>query len=401
MPDADQAILRIAWLVIGSVLGNGGPASAVALALLVAFEAQADSLTNDLDLIQGHESLWNESLLWDKDVVLRAGFGYKDNVLMSPNSREGSSFFTSGIDLTIYRIPLDGWEANFSIVGDDIRYLRSPGGLRGEDLFISSAQVQKYFSGVWRSGLEVRYSYIDQVLEEFLSPGGARALEAKGNALGVRPFLRRDFSTNWWVQLEAPLARDWWQTPLDSNWKLGGQGIAGFSYAQHSQVALTGGGFYIPHDEWLAREASGNEIPGRKLAMWREVAELKWEHQWDETNRWATSTKLGFNHNRDNGGGYFDYYRYYLSEEVRFRSKDWEIKASAGLSYYHFPVQAISTPPAPTLHLTSVDVTVRLERRLYKNVRCFAAFEFEQAASNDPTAEYRDHVGSGGLTWEF
>ena len=55
MPDADQAILRIAWLVIGSVLGNGGPASAVALALLVAFEAQADSLTNDLDLIQGHE----------------------------------------------------------------------------------------------------------------------------------------------------------------------------------------------------------------------------------------------------------------------------------------------------------------------------------------------------------
>ena len=118
-------------------------------------------------------------------------------MLLAPNSRQGSPFFTSGLDLTILRLPLDGWEANLTIVGDDIRYFRHPGGLSGEDLFLASVQVQKYFGGVWRSGLELRYSYVDQVLEEFLIVGGARAVEAKGNTLVVRPFIRRDISSNW------------------------------------------------------------------------------------------------------------------------------------------------------------------------------------------------------------
>jgi hypothetical protein len=363
--------------------------------------AQTGSLTNNLELIPERGAIWKESLLWDKNVVLRAGFGYKDNVLLAPSAKEGSSFFTSGLDLTIYRLPLDGWEVSFSMVGDDVRYLRSPGGLHGEDLFLTSAQVQKYFAGVWRTGLELRYSYIDQVLEEFLTAGGAQAVEAKGNTLGARPFLRRDLCKNWWVQVEAPLAREWWQAPLDSSWKFGGQGILGFSYGPRSQVTLTGGDFYLAHEQWLARDALGNEIAGRRLTVSREIAELKWEHQWDATNRWSTTTKLGFNHSHDNGGGFFDYYRYYLSEEIRFRTRDWEIKASGGLSYYDFPVQTIDIPPAPTFHLTTVDVNVRLERRVFKTIRCFAAFEFEQAASDDPAAEYRDHVWSGGLSWEF
>lgn len=364
-------------------------------------QAQGETLTNQLELIPENTSLWNESMLWDKDIVLRAGFGYKDNVLLSPNGREGSAFFTSGLDLTIFRLPLDGWEVNFSVVGDDVRYLRSPGGLNGEDLFLASAQVQKYFGSVWRGGVELRYGYIDQVLEEFLIVGGAQAVEAKGNTIGVRPFIRRELSAQWWVQLEAPLARDWWQDPLDPTWKAGGQAILGLSYAPHSQLSLSGGSFYIPHDQWLARDALGNELAGKTLTVWREVAELKWDHQWDATNHWTSSTKLGFNYNRDNGGGYFNNFRYYLSEEIRYHSKDWEAKASAGLSYYYFPVQLIDTPPAPTLHLTALDVNLHLERRLYKSIRCFAAFEFEQSISNDPEAEYRAHVVSGGVSWEF
>ncbi len=363
--------------------------------------AQVSALTNDLELIPQNTSLWNESLLWDKDIVLRAGFGYKDNVLLAPSSPQGSPFFTSGLDLTIFRLPLDGWEVNFSAIGDDIRYLRRPDGLDAEDLWLASAQVQKYFGTVWRSGVELRYSYVDQVLQEFIIVGGAQAVHAVGNNLGLRPFVRRDLSTDWWLQLEAPLARDWWQAPLDSTWKFGGDAVLGFSYAPHSQLSLMGGSFYVPHDEWLARDALGNEIPGRKLTVWKQIAELKWSHQWDASNHWETATKLGFNHNGDNGGGYFDDYRYYASEELRFRTRNWEAKVSGTISYYHFPVQMIDTPPSPTLHLTSWEVSVRLERRIYKSIRSFLAFEYDQTASNDPGAEYRAHVGSGGLSWEF
>jgi len=363
--------------------------------------AAPDTLTNDLQLIPEDTSLWKESMLWDKDIVLRAGVGYKDNVLLAPNASQGSGFVASGLDLTLIRLPLDGWEVNFTIVGDDVRYFRNPGGLKGEDLFTSSVQVQKYLSARWRTGLEVRYSYIDQVLQELLMSGGVQAIEAKGNTLSTRPFVRRELSTNWWIQLEAPLERDWWQAPLDAYWKVGGQGIIGFSYGPHSQVSLSGGGFYIPHDEWLARDASGAEVPGRILAIQREVAELKWEHQWDARNRWSSITRIGFNRNRDNGGGFFNFYRYFASEELRFHTKDWEAKASVAWSYYDFPVQTIDTPPSPTLHLATVNAGLRLERRLYQSVRGFAAFEFEQTTSDDPASEYRYKIVTGGLSWEF
>ena len=389
--------------VIQFGIGSVGFTIGVAL-LLAAFAALAHAepaANTNLDLIPESKSLWTESLLWDKDIVVRAGVGYKDNVLLSPSSPQASPFFTCGFDLTVFRLPLDGWEVNFLIIGDDIRYFRSPGGLNSEDLFISSAQVQKYIGLQWRAGLELRYSYVDQVLNELLISGGVRAVEAQGNTLGLRPFIRRDLSTNWWVQLEAPLAREWWRSPLDSTWKFGGQAILGLSYGPHSQITLTGGALYIPHDEWLARDALGTELPGRKLDLWREVAELRWQQQWDAKDHWSTTTKLGFNHSHDNGGGFFDYTRYFATEEARFHTKDWEAKVSVGLSYYDFPVQTIDTPPAPKLHLTTFDAILRVERRLYKSIRCFAAFEYEQTASNDSLSEYRARVGAGGFSWEF
>jgi hypothetical protein len=373
----------------------------VVIGLASAARAQSDSLTNNLALIPEDDSIWKESLLWDKDVVLRAGFGYKDNVLLSPTMPQGSPFFTSGLDLTILRLPLDGWEVNVSIVGDDVRYTRSPGGLDREDLFIVNALVQRYFGHVWRAGIELRYSYVHQVLQEFLSAGGAQAVLAKGHLFGYRPFVRRELSTNWWVQAELPMAREWWQSPLDSVWKIGGQAFVGYDYAAHSHIAVGAGSFYIPHDEWLARDALGNEIPGKRLAVWRDVAELRWEHHWDSANRFATVLRLGFNHTRDNGGGFFDYYRYIASGEIRFHTKDWELKGTAGISYYDFPVQQVGPPPAPTLYLTTVDLGFRAERRLYKSLRCFAAFEFEKTISNDPASEYRYRVGTGGMSWEF
>ena len=60
----------------------------VLFALIAPCAAQglSDALTNDLALIPEDDSIWKESLLWDKDVVLRAGFGYKDNVLLAPSA---------------------------------------------------------------------------------------------------------------------------------------------------------------------------------------------------------------------------------------------------------------------------------------------------------------------------
>lgn len=387
-------------LLLLSGLGSSA-GEAASSAVLGTNSDVADLGTNGLELIPEKGALWTESMLWSRDIVVRFGLGYKDNVLLSPLLQQGSAFFTSGMDLTVLRLPLDGLEFTFSITGDDTRYWKAPDGVKGEDLWLASAQFQKYLLNEWRVGTEVRYIYADQVLEELAMTGGVSAVQAKGSTLGLRPFVRRDLNTNCWVQLEAPVTREWWQSPLDPDWKYGLQGLLGCSYGYHSECTFTCGGFYIPHSVWLARDAAGNELPGLRLALWRQVFEFKWEHEWDPRQRWCSTTKAGLQADLDNGGGYFDYNRYSLSEELRFRTPDWEIKAGAGVSYLDFLVQAVTAPPGPTLNLALLDCSLRVERRLYKTLRGFASYEHEQGLSNDPESTYHAEVVSAGMSWEF
>jgi hypothetical protein len=167
-------------------------------------------------------------------------------------------------------------------------------------------------------------------------------------------------------------------------------------------VALTYGAAYIAHDAWLATDATGTEIPGKKLALWQQTAELKWEHRWDAAQRWRSITKLGFQYEQDNGGGFYDYSLYSLSEELRFTTKNWEIKGTMGVSYYDFPVQpAESASPNPTLYITTLNLTLRAERRVYKSLKLFGAFAYERALSDQAESQYAVNIVTGGMSWEF
>ena len=340
-------------------------------------------------------------MLWDKEIVVRSGAGYRDNVLLSSEQVMGRPFFTVGLDLSILRFPLDGWQVGFAVTGDDIRYFRPAAGVNGEDLALVSLQVQKYFGGHWRFGCQTKYTYTDQVLQEVVGSGGVQAVQAQGSTFVMAPFVRRDLGTNWWIQFGLPVSRDWWQSPLDDYWKYGAEVVLGCAYARHSQVVLTMGAFYISHDSWLARDNTGGEIPGEKLDVWSELVELKWGHPWDQAGRWTSALKIGFSHDEDTASGYFDYDRLFGLAELRFHTSAWEIKASSTLAGYYFPVQTAVTIDNPHLLLATVDSSIRAERLLFRGLHVFASFEHEQAFSNDPTSEFRNNVVSGGVSWAF
>jgi hypothetical protein len=375
-----------------------------AFALFPSTRAPADTPATSIDstnLIPENLSLIPESLLWDKSVTLRAGLGYKDNVPLSP-SPQGSGFTAFGLDLLVFRLPLDGLDVNFNVTGDDTRFWRNPDGIYREDLFLASGRVAKSFGGGWQVGMELRGTYADQVVEELTQTNGVEAVQAIGYTLGVRPFVRRNLGSNWWAQVEAPISREWWQAPLDDLWKIGGQVLLGMSYGNRSQVSIGYAGFDIPHDDWLTVNDQGVlNTNGTKLTIWRQIAELKWEHQWDRAQHWRSITRLAFQYDQDNGGGWYNYYRYLASEGLVFRTKDWEIRGSAGISYYSFPVQTVSTPPSNKLYLTTLELSARVERRLYKGLRLFAEYSYERLLSNDASSEYVANTATGGLSWEF
>jgi hypothetical protein len=367
----------------------------------LAAPATAGDVVTSQDLIPDKFALLPESALWDTSVTLRTGLGYKDNVPLS-TAPQGSPFFTSGLDLLLYRLPMDGLDATLLVTGDDTRYWRNPDGIYKEDLFLASGQLTKHFGTQWQAGLEVRGIYADQVVEELIAAGGVQAVEARGYTLAAKPFIRRNLGDAWWVQLEAPVSHEWWQFPLDDYWKFGGQAVVGFAPGPRSQLSLSYGGFYLPHDEWLAADAQGQPLgDNTKLAIWRQSAELKWEQAWDAARHWRSTTKLGFQYDQDNGGGWFDYYRYQASQELAFRTRDWEIRGSASVGYQPFLVQTVSAASGLNLYLTTVELTARVERRVYKELRVFGQFTHEQSVSNDSSSEYKANTATGGLSYEF
>src|SRR5881628_1121107 len=67
----------------------------------------ASTLSFNITCAQTNEFLPEEPSPWDKSLNLQAGFGYKDNLALSPTNREHSIYVLSGLDLTVLRLPLD------------------------------------------------------------------------------------------------------------------------------------------------------------------------------------------------------------------------------------------------------------------------------------------------------
>jgi len=365
-----------------------------------------------LELIPDNLSLWSESMLWSKDITLRSGIGYKDNVFLTP-TRRGSGFFINGLDAAVNRLPLDGLECIFFVTGDDTRYWRdvppptnapasSVRTVDHEDVLLVSAMAQKYFTSSWRAGAEFKESYVDQVQYILIQNGLTNAV-VNGNVLDGRLFVRHDFNERWRLQLDGLISRSLFAPlPLDDSWRYGPRLTFGYQYGHSSDVALAWTGTYQQHDLLRATDENNMPIAGKRLAAWHQRAELNWQHYYDEHKHWRSTTTLAFHYNEDNGAGFYSYYRYTLVEELRWRNPRWELKASGRVSYDDWPVaRADGDLSGPTLHRMIWGLGCRAERQIYKALRCFGEYSFEETVSNSPSDEYQANVATVGLSLEF
>jgi hypothetical protein len=117
--------------------------------------------------------------------------------------------------------------------------------------------------------------------------------------------------------------------------------------------------------------------------------------------RWRTTTRLGAQFNQDNGPGYFDYWLYRASQQVRYVAETWELKAQARLNYYDYLAQPVSSTDPSIRHKTLFIASLRGEKQLSRRLKLFADLEFEQSLSNLDTDQYRVRTASAGLDWQF
>jgi hypothetical protein len=336
---------------------------------------------------------------WDKTLDVRLAGGFKDNLLLSHNASEASAFILSGLDLIILRLPVDGTQFSFFLSGEDTHYL-SGKLVDKEQSLIALTQLKRDFTEHWQAGIELQYLYQDQVFDASTTET-VGIVRAQGHGLSGRPTLRRAFSKKSWLDLNLPITRQFFKLPLDGYWEGGARLSFGEEYGEKSEVTCS---YEIKRRFYDHREqitAAGAILPRTSLEFNAHEFSMANRHHWDKARRWRSTTKVALELNEDNGSGYFDYRKYQVGEQLRYRASTWEIQGQLKFNYYDYSVQRVSQADVAKRDRTGFLFALRAEKNITKSLKCFANYEHESVMSNRAFDAYQVNTISGGLEQEF
>ena len=336
--------------------------------------------------------------LWDRSFSVRSGFGYRDNVLLSHTHERASAFFAGGLEASAFRLAEDGTLLNFLATGHNIHYFSVP---EVDDEWLASGQMElkKPFASEWQAIFTLEYYFQNQVLDVSATEVNLQTAEVEGHSIQFTPGVRRNVGAAGWLELSLPAARRIYADPLDSFWEGGPKLVFGHPYAENSEWTI---GYSFLERAYDNRTTSTNEfVPAPALEFRQHKVELTSTHFWDEEHRWRTATRASYKRNEDNGTSYFDYHRFQLSEQLRFRSKRWEVVGEVRFGHYLFDTQTVSATDSAKRRLSEFTWHLRVESQLVKHLKAYADFEQEHNFSNQSIERYRVNTISGGLILEF
>jgi len=338
--------------------------------------------------------------LWDLSVNVRVGAGYKDNVTLSRFGAEASPALLSGLDLLVFKVPTGGAELSFMFTGDDTRFL-SAQRTRKEQTFFALGQLKADCAGGWGGGLAVQYFYLDQMLDASSVDYGRGSIQARGHGLLLTPTVRRKLGAANALELAFPAGRYYYARPLDDYWEGGPKLALKHEYGWRSEVEVSYEIARRLYDNCSLATAAGELLPDTSLELLLQRAEAAWRHHYDRNRHWRSTTKLGVEIKQDNGSGYFDYKRYFVSQQLRFRAGGWELNARGSLSFYDYALQTVSATNPAKRNKMLLTASLRAEKSLARKLKVFAEFEHERSLANVTYDAYRGNTVYCGLDWEL
>ena len=203
------------------------------------------------------------------------------------------------------------------------------------------------------------------------------------------------------IETELDLGRQWFAAPLDNSWQTGPRLILGYA---PSRAADFTAGYQWTRSLFDTRETvdlSGAAIAGTHLRFDTQTADLGWHQVWDAKRRWDTSLKGGMEFIQDNGSAYFDYRQYHLIPRVKYHADTWEIALQLQAGYYEFPNQTVSSSNSNTRRKVVLTAGLRAEKTVWKKLKVFADYSFDDSLSDTTDDNYRANSTSAGLEWQF
>ncbi len=351
---------------------------------------------------------------WGTSVLLTSGAGYRDNITLSHYQVESSPFIQSTIELSLYRLALEGPQLIFYVTGDDLHYLKNTAVDKEQTLF-GYAEIKQMFSTGLQPGLNFQYIYQDRMLDLSDNPSTLSSLHVIGHTYATKPFLRYEFGYSPkekrrivpWIEFEFPITFQDYDAPLDDYLEVGPKVSVGMNYKSkpkqktYSDLSLSFEYTKRAYNNMMETDEDGFRIPDTHLEYNYLKTQLQWRHYLDERCNWRLYTKVGFLKNLDSGAGYYDYSRYMFSEQLRYRDKNWEARFEVKTMLYEYDQQPVAYGSKSLRRISNTTVNFHIERSLYKKLRMFGEFEHEQNNSTLTAEAYYVNTVIGGFSMEF
>ena len=339
--------------------------------------------------------------IWDKSVTLRGGLGYDDNVLLSTDNEQRSPFWDTGLELMLFRLPVDQHQFYFFLSAEDRRFLKKSIETGKEQTVIAVTQYDYQVTEDWDAGIGLQYLFQDEVFDVSATEATLTTIPLTAHSVELSPSVARQLSDSDEVELELAVRRQFFHEPLDDYWEGGPEITWQHDYGSRSEIELTYAFSWRFYDTRSQRNADGLLLPGTSLEFRSHEIELSNQHYWDKSRRWRTESEIGVDLNFDNDSNYFGYRRYFAEQGLRYQREIWEVEAEAGISYYDYRHQRVSRGNRDNRERASVDASLRAERTLWKELTGYAKLEYQRALSNRATEEYEATTIVTGIDWRF
>lgn len=337
---------------------------------------------------------------WDVSAQVAVGAGYKDNVLLSHEQRKGSPFVRLATEWTLLRLPENGWSFSGLASWEDLRFTRHLA-VDQEQTGLAVAEVKKSWGDATEAALRGQYLYLDQVLDLSDEQGLIQPLPVRLHALQPRLTLQRKFGRNFFGEAEAGGARNEYQAPVDDFWEGGPLLRLGLRYGHRSEISAAYEYNHRWYDSRRVTDMQGLPLPGTRLEYAQHRASLSWRHYLDASRRWRAGVRLRLERSLDNGTDFYGYWKYAVQPHLRYQHPRGLAEAGARWTHYHYPGQSVAPGATVRYHRTELDLTLRGEVKLGREVRLQCEYQWESNLSNLAFTEYRAHTLWAGVRWEF
>jgi len=338
---------------------------------------------------------------WTAVAAVETAVGFKDNLVLSADNEERSSFARGGVEFLIMRVPTGPLELSLFGQADGTRFLTGEA-IKDERKLWLHAEAAYRLGSRWKVTLPATGYYDAGVFDQSATDAERIVAELQVKGLMVSPAVRWDFKPGWWLEAQASGERKRYDDGANDGEVCGQDLRLGWSPAKRLELRLKGVRRWRSFESRALFNAAGRELVGTELKVDEREVELRADVGWDRAGHWRTTTRVGLLHYRDNGSGYFNYRDLRATQDVEWKRGDWLVRLETAVNRIEFGVQTVGLGLAPPARVKDeYEAALRVERQWSARVAVFGDYRWERSRCNDAIASYRVNECLLGVRWSW